>query len=81
MHRVDVGTGSTAPAPSLFRRTQLKVAHNPADYETKQVRDAWVHWVLFGPIVAGLFAAAVESRQLPLQFLPPLHLLFLLGNS
>lgn len=26
------------PTPELYRQTQLKVAHNPADYETKQVR-------------------------------------------
>lgn len=27
-----------SPKPELYRQTQLKVAHNPADYETKQVR-------------------------------------------
>lgn len=28
---------SAAAEPALFRRTQLKVAHDPADYVTKQV--------------------------------------------
>jgi hypothetical protein len=26
-----------SPKPELFRQTQLKVTHNPADYETQQV--------------------------------------------
>lgn len=34
-YRVDMAAAS--PTPELHRQTQLKVPHNPADYETKQV--------------------------------------------
>lgn len=34
-YRVDLAAAS--PGPELFRATQLKVPHNPADYEVKQV--------------------------------------------
>jgi hypothetical protein len=37
MYRVDLAAATTAP--ELFRATQLKVPHNPADYEVKQVRE------------------------------------------
>ena len=35
IYRVDMA--AERPTPDLFRQTKLKVAHNPADYETRQV--------------------------------------------
>jgi hypothetical protein len=51
-YRVDLSSPATQE-PVLFRRTQLKVPHDPADYETKQVGGGlgWLHSMLV-PVMA-----------------------------
>jgi hypothetical protein len=47
IYRVDMAAAS--PTPELHRQTQLKVPHNPADYETKQVGTGSTHAHTFAP--------------------------------